>query len=232
MKKILIVDDEPGIVLALSDELEMEGFRVGSASDGEAAIAALDEQPDLIVLDVMMPKVSGLEFLKRARARGLRVPVLMLTAKGDEIDKVLGLELGADDYVTKPFSLREVVARVKAILRRVEDAARDKPAGKLHFDEIELDFRRFEASKGGKPLELTPREFRILALFAERAGEVIRRDEFLNQVWGEDVFVTDRSVDNQIFNIRQKIEDDPTSPRYIVSVRTVGYKFVPEGDRS
>jgi two-component system alkaline phosphatase synthesis response regulator PhoP len=232
MKRILIVDDEPGIVLALSDELEMEGFRVRAAADGEAALAAIEDLPDLIVLDVMMPKVSGLEFLKRVRARGLRVPVLMLTAKGEEIDKLLGLELGADDYVTKPFSLREVVARVKAILRRAEDAARDRPAGKLRFDEVILDFRRFEASKGGRPLELTPREYRILELFAERAGEVIRRDEFLNKVWGEDVYVTDRSVDNQIFNIRQKIEDDPTRPRYIVSVRTVGYKFVPEGDRS
>ena len=232
MKEILIVDDEPGIVLALSDELEMEGFRVRSASDGEAATAALDEMPDLIVLDVMMPKVSGLEFLKRIRARGLRVPVLMLTAKGEEVDKVLGLELGADDYVTKPFSLREVVARIKAILRRGEDSDRDRQSGKLRFDEVVLDFRRFEASKAGRPLDLTPREYRILELFAQRAGEVIRRDEFLNKVWGEDVYVTDRSVDNQIFNIRQKIEDDPTRPRYIVSVRTVGYKFVPEGERS
>ena len=232
MKKILIVDDEPGIVLALSDELEMDGFQVRAAADGESALAAIDDLPDLIVLDVMMPKISGLEFLKRVRARGLRVPILMLTAKGEEIDKLLGLELGADDYVTKPFSLREVVARVKAILRRADEVSRDKPTGRLRFDEVIVDFRRFEASKAGRPLELTTREYRILELFAERAGEVIRRDEFLNKVWGEEVYVTDRSVDNQIFNIRQKIEDDPTRPRYIVSVRTVGYKFIPEGERS
>lgn len=231
MKTVLIVDDEPGIVLALSDELEMEGFRVISALDGEEGMAALAKRPDLVILDVMMPKLSGLEFVKRLRRQGDGVPVLMLTAKGEEVDKLLGLELGADDYVTKPFSLREVVARVKAILRRGEEAAARGPVEKLEFGDVALDFRRFEARKRGKPLDLTPREFRILKVFAERPGEVIRRDEFLNQVWGEEVFITDRSVDNQIFNIRQKIEEDPASPRFILSIRSVGYKFVPEGGR-
>ncbi|HVE65106.1 MAG TPA: response regulator transcription factor [Thermoanaerobaculia bacterium] len=231
MKTILIVDDEPGIVLALSDELAMEGFRVLSAQDGEEGIAALAKRPDLVILDVMMPKLTGLELVKRLRRQGDRVPVLILTAKGEEVDKLLGLELGADDYVTKPFSLREVVARVKTILRRVEEAATRGPVEKLEFGDVALDFRRFEARKNGKALELTPREFRILKFFAERPGEVIRRDEFLNKVWGEDVYITDRSVDNQIFNIRQKVEEDPASPRFILSIRSVGYKFVPEGGR-
>lgn len=231
MKTILIVDDEPGIVLALSDELAMEGFRVLSAQDGEEGMAALAKRPDLVILDVMMPKLTGLEFVKRLRRQGDRVPVLILTAKGEEVDRLLGLELGADDYVTKPFSLREVVARVKAILRRIEEAAARGPIENLEFGDVALDFRRFEARKNGKALDLTPREFRILKIFAERPREVIRRDEFLTQVWGEDVYITDRSVDNQIFNIRQKVESDPASPRFILSIRSVGYKFVPEGSR-
>jgi DNA-binding response OmpR family regulator len=232
VKNILIADDEPGIVLGLGDELKAEGFKVFSAGNGEEALAAVRKhKPSLLILDIMLPKLSGIEVCKRLRREGLRLPILMLTAKGEEIDKVVGLEVGADDYVTKPFSLREVVARVKAILRRAEEAGAKKGLEKLEFGDLILDFRKLEAWKGGKPLDLTPREFRILKLFAERPREVIRREEFLDEVWTESN-VTDRSVDNEIFKIRKEIEADPGRPRYIVSVRSVGYKFVPDGESS
>ncbi len=232
MKNILIADDEPGIVLGLGDELKAEGFKVFSASNGEEALAAVRKhKPNLLILDIMLPKLSGIEVCKRLRKEGARLPILMLTAKNEEVDKVVGLEVGADDYVTKPFSLREVVARVKAILRRVEEAGAKKVLEKLEFDDLVLDFRKLEGWKKGRPLDLTPREFQILKLFAERPHEVIRREEFLDEVWTESN-VTDRSVDNEIFKIRKEIEADPGCPRYIVSVRSVGYKFVPEGERS
>jgi DNA-binding response OmpR family regulator len=232
VKHILIADDEPGIVLGLGDELKGEGFKVSSVGNGEEALAAVRKQkPSLLILDIMLPKLSGIEVCKRLRGEGLRLPILMLTAKGEEVDKIVGLEVGADDYVTKPFSLREVVARVKAILRRDEEAGTKKGLEKLEFGDLIVDFRKFEASKRGKRLDLSPREFRILKLFAERPREVIRREEILDKVWTESN-VTDRSVDNEIFKIRKEIEADPGRPRYIVSIRSVGYKFVPEGESS
>jgi DNA-binding response OmpR family regulator len=232
VKHILIADDEPGIVLGLGDELKGEGFKVSSVGNGEEALAAVRKQkPNLLILDIMLPKLSGIEVCKRLRREGQRLPILMLTAKNEEVDKVVGLEVGADDYVTKPFSLREVVARVKAILRRAEEAGAKTTLEKLEFGDIVLDFRKLEGWKKGKRLDLTPREFRILKLFAERPREVIRREEFLDVVWTESN-VTDRSVDNEIFKIRKEIEADPGRPRYIVSVRTVGYKFVPDGESS
>ena len=232
MKHILIAEDEPGIVLGLGDELKAEGFKVSSVGNGEEALAAVRKQkPNLLILDIMLPKLSGIEVCKRLRREGLRLPILMLTAKGEEVDKIVGLEVGADDYVTKPFSLREVVARVKAILRRAEEAGAKKGLEKLEFGDIVLDFRKLEGWKKGKPLDLTPREFRILKLFAERPREVIRREEFLDTVWTESN-VTARSVDNEIFKIRKEIEADPARPRYIVSIRSVGYKFVPDGESS
>lgn len=232
MKTILIADDEPGIVLGLGDELRGEGFKVVSVGNGEEALAAVRKhKPSLLILDLMLPRLSGIEVCKRLRQEGNRLPILMLTAKIEELDKVVGLEVGADDYVTKPFSLREVVARVKAILRRAEETGARKGIEKLEFGDLILDFRKLEAWKGGKPLDLTPREFRILKLFAERPREVIRREEVLDEVWTESN-VTDRSVDNEIFKIRKEIEADPGRPRYIVSVRSVGYKFVPDGESS
>jgi two-component system alkaline phosphatase synthesis response regulator PhoP len=225
LKKILVVEDEPGIRLSLSDELESAGYRVLTAENGEKALAAAEkEKPDLIILDLMMPVLDGTEVCKSLRMRGDRTPIIMLTVKDKEIDKVLGLELGADDYMTKPFSLRELVARVKAVLRRAEE--KPFPPGIFRFGGIQLDFKKFEASKNEKTLDLTPLEFQMLRLFVERSGEVLRRDDFLDCIWGEDnVAVSFRTVDSHIANIRRKIEDDPSRPRHILSVRGVGYKF-------
>lgn len=232
-KRILIVDDEPGITLGLGDQLEMEGFDVVTCGDGESALSALREQyPDLMVLDVMLPRLDGFQVCRTARQLGHRVPIIMLTARGEEVDKVLGLEFGADDYVTKPFSLRELVARIKAVLRRFEDNQERGKTSVLEFGDVVLDFKAYEAWKSGRPVELTPREFRVMKVFAERPREVISRDEFLDAAWGENIHVTNRSVDNQILNLRRKLEDDPERPRFIVSIRSVGYKFLPEGETS
>jgi two-component system alkaline phosphatase synthesis response regulator PhoP len=224
-KKILVVEDEPGIRLSISDELESTGYEVVTAENGEKGLAAAErEKPDLIILDLMMPVLDGTEVCKTLRTRGDRTPVIMLTVRDKEIDKVLGLELGADDYMTKPFSLRELTARVKAVLRRAED----KPAhsGIVRFGGVRLDFKKFEAAKNGKALDLTPLEFQMLKLLIEKKGEVLKRDDFLDGVWGEDnVSVSFRTVDSHIANIRRKIEDDPSRPRHILSIRGVGYKF-------
>jgi two-component system, OmpR family, alkaline phosphatase synthesis response regulator PhoP len=225
-KTILVVEDEPGIRLSLSDELESAGYRVVTAENGEKALAAAArEKPDLIILDIMMPVLDGTEVCKRLRARGDRTPIIMLTVRDTEVDKVLGLELGADDYMTKPFSLRELVARIKAVFRRAEETRSGPDV--FSFAGIELDFKKFEATKRGRSLDLTPLEFHMLKLFVERRGEVLTRDDFLDGVWGEDnVSVSFRTVDSHIANIRRKIEDDPSRPRHILSVRGVGYKFV------
>ena len=225
-KKILVVEDEPGIRLSLVDELESEGYQVFTAGDGETALAVAGrEKPDLILLDLMLPVLDGYEVCKKLRMSGDRTPIIMLTVKDKEIDKVLGLELGADDYMTKPFSLRELTARVKAVFRRTEE--RPSCLESFSFGGIILDFKKFEASKKGKKLELTPLEFHMLKLLVERKGEVLKRDDFLDGIWGEDnVCVSFRTVDSHIANIRKKIEDDPSNPRHILSVRGVGYKFV------
>lgn len=224
-KKILVVEDEPGIRLSLSDELESAGYEVFTAENGEKALAAAErEKPDLIVLDLMMPVLDGTEVCKRLRMRGDRTPIIMLTVRDKEIDKVLGLELGADDYMTKPFSLRELTARVKAVLRRAEE--KPSHSGVVRFGDVHLDFKKFEATKNGQPLDLTPLEFQMLELLVERKGEVLKRDDFLDGVWGEDnVAVSFRTVDSHIANIRKKVEDDPSKPRHILSVRGIGYKF-------
>jgi two-component system alkaline phosphatase synthesis response regulator PhoP len=225
-KKILVVEDEPGIRLSLVDELESTGYQVFTAGDGETALAiAGRERPDLILLDLMLPVLDGYEVCKRLRMHGDRTPIIMLTVKDKEIDKVLGLELGADDYMTKPFSLRELTARVKAVFRRTEE--RSSGLESFSFRGIDLDFKKFEASKKGKKLDLTPLEFHMLKLLVERKGEVLKRDDFLDRIWGEDnVSVSSRTVDSHIANIRKKIEDDPSNPRHILSIRGVGYKFV------
>jgi two-component system alkaline phosphatase synthesis response regulator PhoP len=224
-KKILVVEDEPGIRLSVSDELEAAGYEVFTAENGEEGLAAAErENPDLIILDLMMPVLDGSEVCKKLRTRGDRTPIIMLTVRDKEIDKVLGLELGADDYMTKPFSLRELTARVRAVLRRAEgNSARP---GVASFGGVRLDFKKFEATKNGKPLDLTPLEFQLLELLVESKGEVLKRDDFLDGVWGEDnVSVSFRTVDSHIANIRRKVEDDPSNPRHILSVRGVGYKF-------
>jgi len=225
-KKILIIEDDPGISLGLKDEFESEGYVVLTANDGEKGLeAARNQKPDLIILDIMLPILDGYEVCKRLRMEGNRTPIIMLTVKDKEIDKVLGLELGADDYVTKPFSLRELLARAKAIFRRTEERIKDLST--YAFGQIELDFKKYEATKKGENLDLTPLEFHLLKLLIQRKREVLSRGDFLDGVWGEDnLSVSDRTVDSHIANIRKKLEDDPSHPEHIISVRGVGYKFV------
>ncbi len=224
-KKILVIEDDPGIMLSLKDEFESEGYLVYSADDGEKGLAQSKQiNPDLIILDVMLPVIDGYEVCKRLRNAGDTTPIIMLTVKDKEIDKVLGLELGADDYVTKPFSLRELLARVKAVFRRTEERAADLTS--YSFGGIELDFRKYEAKKNRKKLELTPLEFQMLKFFIQKKEQVLTRDDFLDKIWGEDnVTVSFRTIDSHIANIRKKIELDPSRPQHILSIRGVGYKF-------
>ena len=224
-RKILVIEDEPGIRLALKDELEFEGFDVELADDGPDGLAAIQRaHPDLILLDLMLPGRNGFQICQDVRAQGLAIPIIVITARNQEADKVRGLELGADDYVTKPLSLAELVARIRAVLRR---AGKDREDGRdlLEVPPIRLDLRRHTAFKRGVALQLTDTEFRLLALLLRRAGEVITRDEFLDQVWGEDVHVTHRTVDTHVASLRKKIEDDVEHPACILSVRNVGYRF-------
>jgi DNA-binding response OmpR family regulator len=225
-KKILIVEDDPGISLGLKDEFESEGYEVWVADDGEKGLeASRNQKPDLIILDIMLPVLDGYEVCKSLRMEGNKTPIIMLTVKDKEIDRVLGLELGADDYVTKPFSLRELLARAKAVLRRTE--TQDDDLSTYSFGQIELDFKKYEATRGRKNLELTPLEFHLMKLLIQKKGEVLTREDFLDGIWGEDnLSVSDRTVDSHIANIRKKLEEDPSDPRYIISVRGVGYKFV------
>ena len=225
-KKILVIEDEPGILLSLKDELESEGYVVYEAEDGEKGLAITKQQkPDLIILDIMLPIIDGYEVCKKLRMERDTTPIIMLTVKDKEIDRVLGLELGADDYVTKPFSLRELMARVKAIFRRTEERAKDLAS--YSFGQVELDFKKYEAKKKGKKLELTPLEFQMLKLFIQKKEQVLSREDFLDKIWGEDnVSVSFRTVDSHIANIRKKMEDDPSNPKHIISIRGIGYKFI------
>ena len=224
-KKILIVEDEPGIRLSLKDEFESEDYIVIEAENGEEGLnAARENSPDLIILDVMMPIMSGYDVCKQLRKEGNHTPILMLTVKDKEIDKVLGLELGADDYVTKPFSLREVVARVKAILRRSEDQSNELSSASI--GNVHLDFKKYEAHRNGVSIELTPLEFKMLKVLIEKKEQVISRNDFLDKIWGEDnMVVSFRTIDSHIANIRKKI-DDPSNPKHVISIRGVGYKLV------
>ena len=227
-KTILVVEDDAGIRTILQDALASQGYRVETAENGTRGLElALELRPDLIILDVMLPLMDGFEICKRVRREGITSPILMLTVKDEEVDKVLGLELGADDYVTKPFSLKELSARVKALLRRVDDY-RDETAV-FRFGDIELDFSTFESRKDGRDLGLTPLELKILKLMITRRGRVITRDEFLDSVWGEaNLSVSHRTVDSHIAHIRRKIAEDASTPRHILSVHSIGYRFVGE----
>ena len=225
-KTILIVEDDMGIRVVLQDTLASQGYDVKTAENGiEGLELAKQLRPDLVILDVMLPMMDGYEICKRIRKEGITSPVMMLTVKDEEVDKVLGLELGADDYMTKPFSVKELCARVKAHLRRVEDYQNEMSV--YRFDNVELDFKKFEARTDGKDLGLTPLELKILDLMIAKKGQVITRDEFLDHVWGVDnLSVSHRTVDSHIAHIRKKVEDDPSKPQYIRSVHSIGYKFV------
>jgi two-component system alkaline phosphatase synthesis response regulator PhoP len=224
-KKILIIEDDPGIQMSITDEFESQGYIVSAANDGEEGLEMVDEQrPDLVILDIMLPKLDGYEICKKLRKEGDNIPIIMLTVKDTEIDKVLGLEMGADDYVTKPFSLRELSARVKTIFRRTEQSSNELTS--YCIGEIELNFKKYEASRHGKKVEFTPLEFQMLKVLIQQKGQVVTRNDFLDKIWGEDnMIVSSRTIDSHIANIRKKIEDDPIHPKFIKSVRGVGYKL-------
>jgi len=226
MSKVLVVEDDPAILLCLVDNLEAESYEVLTAADGEAAYRSImEEKPDLVILDLMLPKRSGYEVCRKARAEGITTPILMLTARGEEGDRVLGLDLGADDYVTKPFSMPELLARVRALLRRAHPSG-DLPA-ELRLGDVVVDFERYVASKRGRTLELTPKEFGVLRFLAARAGAVVRRDELLDEVWGYNAEVTTRTVDTHVASLRAKIESKASAPRHLLTVYGVGYRLVP-----
>lgn len=213
------------MAVALRDGFEYEGYSVLVARDGGAGLElASEEKADLIILDVMLPKMSGLDICKQLRASGNNVPIIMLTARGQEIDKVLGLKTGADDYVTKPFSFMELMARVEAVLRRASNNSEEVEMYQL--GEVAFNFKKFEATRAGKPIDLSPRELKIMKYFIDHRGEVVTRDQLLDAVWGYDSFPLTRTVDMHIAKLRQKIEQVPGDPRYIITVHRVGYKFI------
>ena len=227
MKKILIIEDEESIRLALEDDFRLEDYDVEVASDGIEGLAkAKNPGIDLIILDIMLPGMNGFDICKKLRTQGIRTPIIMLTAKGQEIDRVVGLEIGADDYVTKPFSPRELQARVKAVLRRMETEPDDAAENLFCSGGLEVDFRQYECRKNGKEVGLTAHEFELLKYLIQNRGRVINRDELLDEIWGKDVFIAPRTVDTHMANLRKKIEDDPSRPRLIISIRGVGYKFI------
>jgi len=226
MKKILIIEDEPDLVKGLKLNLSDEGFDVDWAVNGtEGLRKAIEEAPDLIILDIMLPEMDGLEVCRRLRQKSINIPVIMLTAKGGEIDKVVGLEIGADDYMTKPFSIRELLARIKARLRHSERELKQVPE-LYSFNDIEIDFARFKIRRKGKELDLTSLETDILKYFIVHRGEVVSRNDLLDKIWGYEKYPTTRTIDNHILKLRKKIEDDPSHPRYIISVYGGGYRFI------
>jgi len=228
--KVLIVEDDEAMAVALRDGFDYEGYEVVVARDGEAGLEkARSAEPDLIILDVMLPKMTGLEICKLLRGEGNRVPIIMLTARGQEIDKVLGLKLGADDYVTKPFSFMELTARAEAVLRRSEGSSFGREAGgTMNFGNLKVDFDRHEVHKANKNIDLSPREFQLLTFFIEHRGRVLSREELLDGVWGYETIPFTRTVDTHIAKLRKKIEENASDPRHIITVHRLGYKFVAE----
>jgi DNA-binding response OmpR family regulator len=230
MITVLAIEDDPAILRGLADNLRFEGYEVITAMDGETGYRLQAERkPDLILLDLMLPRMSGLEFCRKLRAERIQTPVLMLTARSEEADRVLGLDLGADDYMAKPFSVRELMARVRALLRRSQPVPADTPRlpDELRFGEASIDFRSYEARRNGEPIEMTRKEFAILRYLASRAGQVVTRDDLLNEVWGYDSYPSSRTVDNHVAGLRAKLERDASEPEHVRTVHGVGYKFVP-----
>jgi two-component system alkaline phosphatase synthesis response regulator PhoP len=224
LKRLLLVEDEPGLVLTLSDRLSCEGYAVESIADGESALERASKEPfDLILLDVMLPKLGGFDVLRELRHRDIETPVIMLTARGQVVDKVVGLKLGADDYVTKPFEMVELLARIEAKLRRAPVTLH--PAEGYQFGDVRVDFRRAEVTRGGAPLDLSAREFQLLRYFIEHRGATLTRDELLNEVWGYNAMPSTRTVDVHVAWLRQKIEPNARHPQFILTVHGMGYKF-------
>ena len=227
MSRIIVIEDDLAILRGLRDNLEYESYEVYTATDGEQGYRLIQKHhPHLIVLDLMMPRMSGYELCRKVRSEGIATPILMLTARSEEADRVRGFDLGADDYVTKPFSVPELLARIRAILRRVKPST--ALPDRLHFDDVSVDFKRFEAKKGKEVLKLSRKEFGVLRLLAARVGQVVTRNELLDEVWGHECYPTTRTVDNHIASLRAKLEDDPSKPRHLITVHGVGYRLVLE----
>jgi DNA-binding response OmpR family regulator len=224
METVLIIEDDPTMLIGLRDNFEFKGYKVLTAADGEKGLrAALNSKPDLIILDIMLPKINGYEICRLIREEKLAMPVIMLTAKGEESDIVLGLNLGADDYVTKPFSIKELLARAAAFLRRAKKEVQDA----YEFGGLRLDISARRLTRKNKEIELSPKEFNLLEYFVKKPGRALTRDEILNAVWGYDCVVTSRSIDRFVTTLRNKIEPDPARPIFIHTIRQIGYRFEP-----
>ena len=222
-ERILIIEDEPDLLRGLELNLQAEGYEVLTASRGDTAVdQTLRERPDLVLLDIMLPGMNGVDVCRELRKKGFDAPIVMLTAKAEEVDRVVGLEIGADDYVTKPFGIRELLARIRARLRKHPD----QTDSKLRFGKAEIDFARHEALHKGKRVELTGKEFEVLRLLAQHRGEIVTRERLLEEVWGYETYPTTRTVDNHILRLRQKLEDNPSDPRHILSIYGEGYKLL------
>ena len=225
MKRILIVEDDPAILRGLTESISKEHYDVTAEMDGAVGYdRARKRKFDLVILDIMLPTMSGMDICRQLRADGVHTPILMLTSKGTELDKVMGLELGADDYMTKPFSVRELLARIHALLRR--NSTLPTVISECSFGDVTVDFKKQEATRGKKLLKLSAKEFQILRYFVEREGEVIPRAQLLDEIWGYEVTPTTRTVDNYILALRKKIESNPSRPKHLLTVHTAGYKFV------
>jgi len=230
MKKILIVEDELNMINGLKDNLEFEGYEIDTAIEGNSGLQkVLENKYDLILLDIMLPGVSGLDICRNARKKGVETPIILLTAKGEEIDKVLGLELGADDYITKPFSLRELLARIKAIMRRAPSTDNGNDQGMVKIGNISVSFRNYVAVEGNREIKMSHKEYEILHYLYKNAGKTVDRDDLMSNVWSIDYDITTRTVDNFILKLRQKVESDPNTPKIILTVHGVGYKMVLPG---
>ena len=226
MKTIIVIEDDVSILRGLKDNLKFEGYEVQSATDGHEGLKlAMDGSPDLLLLDIMLPGINGYDICRKVKEQKPELPIIMITARGKEVDKVAGLDLGADDYLTKPFSIPVLMARIRAVLRRVVNAA--PVPDQYSFGNVTLDFKKFQAYVNGKEIHLSAREYAILKVFVEHAEEVIHRHLLLDEVWGYESYPTTRTVDNYILDLRKKLEEDPSCPKHIMSIRGAGYKFVP-----